>query len=79
MIVGGSNKNGKFTFEIYGADNALFATVEGTDYAETQRKANEVHREALAPIMGGYKMTEAGWNDPLLDMSDDDLLAELMA
>lgn len=78
MIVSGKNKEtGAYVHQIYAADNTLFATVEGFDYAETERKAQEVHREALAPIMSGYKMTETDWNDPLLDMSDDDLLNEL--
>lgn len=78
MIVGSKNKEtGKYVFQIYAADNTLFATVEGSDYAETERKANEVHREALAPIMGGYKMTETDWNDPLLNMSDDEILAAI--
>lgn len=80
MIVSGKNKEtGAYVHHIYAADNTLFATVEGFDYAETELKANEVHRAALAPIMGGYVMTEADWNDPLLNMSDDELFAELTA
>lgn len=77
MIVGGPNKRGGFTFLVYAADNTLFATIDGADHAETQRRAHDVQREALAPVMGGYRLTAADWNDPLLDMTDDELRAAL--
>lgn len=78
MIVQGKNKEtGKFEAKVYSVDNNLFATVEGDNAKEVELKAFELQREALMPIMGGYKMTEEDWNDPLLDISDDELLAEL--
>lgn len=80
MIVGGKNKEtGMFVFQVYDASNKLFATVEGSDYQATNKMAEDAQREALSPIMDGYKMTENDWNDPLLaGMSDDELLSELM-
>lgn len=71
MIVGGKNKEtGTYVYQIYSADDTLFATVEGSDFAATEKKAQEVHREALAPIMGGCE---------LLDMTDEELLELLEA
>lgn len=81
MIVGGKNKEtGKFVFQVYDASNNLFATVEGDDYQAANKAAEDAQREALAPIMAGYKLTESDWNDPILNqMSDDELLAELLS
>lgn len=76
MIVGGKG-NGKFVYRVYDASNRLFATVEGDDRQEVERRAEQEQRNALAPIMDGYKMTALDWNDPLLDITDDELLAKL--
>lgn len=79
MIVGGP-KNGKFIFEIYDANNNLFATVESYDHQEGVKTAEDIQRKALAPIMAGHKMSVTDWNDPLLDaISDDELLSELFS
>lgn len=72
MIVQGKNKvTGKFEAKVYGADNNLFATVEGDNAKEVELKAFELQREALMPIMGDSISTEVA------NMSDDELLAEL--
>lgn len=72
MIVQGKNKvTGKFEAKVYGADNNLFATVEGENAKEVELKAFELQREALMSIMGGTISMEVA------NMSDDELLAEL--
>lgn len=74
-----SNKNGKFQVKVWNVVNELTYQGEFDSAQEADRVGEIENRKALAPIIGGYVMTEADWNDPLLDMSDEELLAELSA
>lgn len=74
-----SNRDGKFQVSVWNVAGELTFQAEYETAAEADRSGEVENRKALAPIMGSYVMTEADWNDPLLDMSDDDLLAELQA
>lgn len=75
-----SNKNGKFQVQVWNVENKLVFEGEFDCPNKADRCGEAENRKALAPIMAGYVMSAADWNDPLLDaMSDDELLAELTA
>lgn len=74
-----SNKDGKFRVQVWNAENELVFDGEFESAAEADRVGEQENRNALAPIMPGYVMTAADWDDPLLDMSDEEILAELAA
>lgn len=69
---------GMIKVTVWTADNVLFFEGEFDTIQEAERAGEAKNREALTLIMGGYKLTEADWNDPLLDMTDDEILSELL-
>jgi len=74
-----TNRDGKFQVQVWNVSNELTFIAE-FDTAEKADRAGEIeNRKALSPIIDGYVMTAADWRDPLLDMSDEELLAELTA
>ena len=72
-----SNKNGKFQVQVWNVKNELTFEAEFETAAEADCVGEMENRKALSPILNGYEMTDADWNDPLLDMTDDELLAAL--
>lgn len=74
-----SNQNGKFQISVWNAANELVFEGEYESAHEADRAGEMENRNALAPIIPGYVMTDRDWSDPLLDMTDDELLAELAA
>ena len=79
MWTRGRDQNGKFNVTVWDMNNAKFFEGSFDSAAEADRVGELKNRDALQPILGGYQMTEADWNDPLLDMSDDELLEALEA
>lgn len=79
MWTRGRNQDGRFSVTVWDMNNVEFFAGTFDSAAEADRIGELKNREALLPILGGYQMTEADWNDPLLAMSDDQLLSELEA
>jgi len=66
-----SVKDGKFLVQVWNASNELTFTGEFSSAVAADLVGVTENRKALAPIMSAHE------DDALLDMTDDELLAEL--